>query len=61
MFCDAVGIVYAFRCIHGLYARNAPFAHGHTVSDVEVGEAAVLFQDKLDGQKAHAHCNNYER
>lgn len=49
MFCDAVGIVYAFRCIHGLYARNAPFAHGRTVSDVEVREAAVLFQDKFDG------------
>ena len=46
-------IFHPFQGIHGLYARDTPFAHSRTVAYVGVWEAAVFLEKDFYGKKCH--------
>lgn len=53
-------IFHPFQGIHGLYARDAPFAHGRTVSYVRIGETPVFLYKDFNGKECHAYGHNYQ-
>lgn len=53
-------IFHPFQGIHGLYARDTPFAHSRTVAYVGVWEAAVFLEKDFYCKKCHTYGHNYQ-
>jgi|MGYP000005942294 hypothetical protein len=53
-------IFHPFQGIHGLYARDTPFAHSRTVAYVGVWEAAVFLEKDFYGKECHTYGHNYQ-
>lgn len=53
-------IFHPFQGIHGLYARDAPFAHSRTMAYVGVWKAAVFLEKDFYGKECHTYGHNYQ-